>query len=387
MGGKQPRTTALDPSDVSTVAVCLMRLRQPQYQLRLCVPRHAPPRPPGNGELLPILLLIGNGSLGLSRSVALYMGRVSEDDTMPSQTEIRQQVTQQIIAALEQNLLPWRRPWRATVGGSQPGRHSNVASRKAYQGVNPLLLELHAMQHGLTSRWWGTFSMWKSLGCNIRKRPPNIEEGHWGCRVVFWKPLTRTVTDEQTGDEEDERRFVLRTFTLFCARSRAMAEAFQVHEDKSQPHAEPDFQPAEELIAATGAELRFGGDRAYYHRKGDFIMLPPRATFDPLGAFYETAIHELAHFSEVRTGWDFAKNGYALGELVAEIASCYVAAELGIPQGEGLGNHAAYLRNWLDALRNDRNFIFTAAKQASKVTDFLLGFVKKPEPEAAGAMP
>jgi antirestriction protein ArdC len=77
---------------------------------------------------------------------------------MPSQTELRRKVTRQIVAALEQNLLPWRRPWRATVGGSPPRRHSNVASRRAYQGVNSLLLELHAMQHGLTSRCWGTFS-------------------------------------------------------------------------------------------------------------------------------------------------------------------------------------------------------------------------------------
>ncbi len=159
-----------------------------------------------------------------------------------------------------------------------------------------------------------------------------------------------------------------------------------MHEDEGQTDAQPDFAPAEELIAATGAEIRYGGDRAYYCRKGDFIMLPPKATFDPPGAFYETVGHELAHWAESRTGWDDRKQGYALGELVAEIASCYVAAELGIPQGEGLGNHAAYLRNWLDALKNDRNFIFTAAKQASKVTDFLLGFVKKPEPEAAGSL-
>jgi antirestriction protein ArdC len=93
-----------------------------------------------------------------------------------------------------------------------------------------------------------------------------------------------------------------------------------------------------------------------------------------------------AHWAESRTGWDDRKQGYALGELAAEIASCYVSAELGIPQGEDLGNHASYLRSWLDAMRGDRNFIFQAAKQASKVTDFLLGFVKKPEPEAAGAM-
>ena len=64
---------------------------------------------------------------------------------MPTQSEIRQQVTQQIVAALESDLLPWRRPWRAP-GGFQPARHSNVASRKPYQGVNPLLLELHSLR-------------------------------------------------------------------------------------------------------------------------------------------------------------------------------------------------------------------------------------------------
>ena len=113
---------------------------------------------------------------------------------MPSQTEIRQQVTQQIIAALEQNLLPWRRPWRATTASaSQPGRHSNVASRKPYQGVNPILLDLHAMQHGLLSRWWGTFPMWKSLGCDIKKRPPNVEQGCWGFHSIQFCPLVDTI--------------------------------------------------------------------------------------------------------------------------------------------------------------------------------------------------
>ena len=63
--------------------------------------------------------------------------------------------------------------------------------------------------------------MWKSLGCNIKKRPPNIEDGHWGCRVVFWKPLTRKITDDPIADEEEEeRRFVLRTFVVFCRPGR-----------------------------------------------------------------------------------------------------------------------------------------------------------------------
>ena len=67
------------------------------------------------------------------------------------------------------------------------------------------------------------------------------------------------------------------------------------------------------------------------------------------------------------------KHGYALGELVAEIATCYVGQELGIPQGESLGNHVAYVKNWLEALKRDRNYVFKAAKQASRTTDFFWG--------------
>jgi len=319
---------------------------------------------------------------------------------MPSQSQIRDEVTARIIDALEAEVLPWRRPWRTTLGGSQPGRHSNIASRKAYQGVNPILLELHAMRLGLLSRNWGTFAQWHNLGCRVCKRPAGVEAGQWGAKVVFWKPIAKTVVDDQTGDENEERFFMLKSFCVFAADQVEgdAAAAFQVSKDEGQTtDAQPDFAPAEELMIASGADIRYGGDRAYYrrptpagsfphHSEGDFIVLPPRATFDPPGAFYETAIHELAHWSEVRTGWDHDKEGYALGELAAEIGSCYVSAELGIPQGEGLGNHAAYLRNWLESLKNDRNYIFRASRQASKVTDLLLGLVKKPEPEVVGAL-
>ena len=287
----------------------------------------------------------------------------------------------------------------AGVRGRQPaGKAQQRRLQASLPGGQPSPARLHALRLGLLSRWWGTWLAWKSLGCNIRKRPQNVEEGHWGARVVFWKPIAKTVVDEQTGEEEERSGFVLRAFTVFSADQAEgeAAEKYQVHEVEGQPCAQPDFAPAEELIVGSKADIRYGGDRAFYrrptpagtfphHHEGDYIVLPPKATFDLQGAFYETAIHEFAHWSEVRTGWDDRTQGYALGELAAEIASCYVAAELGIPQGEGLGNHAAYLRSWLEALRNDRNFIFKAAKQASKVTDFLLGFVKQPEPEAVGA--
>ena len=78
---------------------------------------------------------------------------------MQNQTQIRQQITQQIISALEQDLVPWRRPWSVS---KNVGRPANVLSKRAYNGINPLLLELHALEHGFQSKWWGTFEQWKN---------------------------------------------------------------------------------------------------------------------------------------------------------------------------------------------------------------------------------
>ena len=100
--------------------------------------------------------------------------------------------------------------------------------------------------------------MWKSLGCNIRKRPQNVQEGCWGCRIVFYKPVTKTVVDDQTGDEDEEKFFVLRTFTGFRADQvdGDAAEELRADRHEGQTDAQPDFQPAEELILATGADIR-----------------------------------------------------------------------------------------------------------------------------------
>ena len=73
-----------------------------------------------------------------------------------------------------------------------------------------------------------------------------------------------------------------------------------------------------------------------------------------------------------------------MGELVAELAASMLSAELGVPQGESLENHAAYLKHWMDAIKADSSFIFKASTQASKVADFLLSHVQQeaatPEP-------
>lgn len=301
---------------------------------------------------------------------------------MATNTKIRQDITAKIVASLEQNLRPWRRPWSQS---RNTGRAANVVSKRAYSGINPLILELHRMGHGLGSRFYGTFDQWRELGCMVKKRPDHVGPGHWGARIVFYSPIKKPRIDKDTGELTEDRFFVMRTYTVFNADQVEGADKWQATTIENT-EAVPDFVPAEELIAATQADIRHGGDHAFYNRTQDFIQVPPKTRFDPPGAYYETLLHELAHWSEHRVGWDSEQAGYAMNELVAEIASSFLATELGVPQGESLANHASYLKHWLDAMKGDASFIFRASTQASKVADFLLGLVAAEEPTTEPAI-
>lgn len=224
----------------------------------------------------------------------------------------------------------------------------------------------------------------------VKKRPDHVPKGKWGTQIVFYKPITKTVVNNDTGDEEEEEeRFsLLRTYTVF---NLDQVEGDSLDKFRPQEDAEPEFdkygfEKAEELITACDVDLRHGGDQAFYrrpdpeeawpeHDDGDYIQMPVKSAFHLPTDYYEVLFHELAHWSEIRTGWDHEKHGYAMGELVAEIAACYVSAEVGMPLVHDIDNTASYVKSWLEKMNDDPSFIFKASTQASKVTDFLLGLL------------
>ena len=313
---------------------------------------------------------------------------IERDQPMPSQKQIREDITAKIIEALEKGVRPWQRPWTVS---PNTGRPKSLAGH-IYHGINPLLLEMHNLRFGLRSRWWGTFRAWSNLACTVKKRPSDVEPGNWGCRIVLFRPITKTIVDKATGQEEEHDFYMMRYFTVFSADQveGKVAERLQVKDEPVEGVVLPDYGPAEELIAATGADIRHGGDRAYYcrpmpegtwpnHTDGDYIRIPPKHRYVKSGCYYETLAHELCHWSELRTGWNDTKEGYPAGELAAEIGATYLCSELGVPCGEDLANHAAYLQSWLSAMKADPSYIFKASTQASKATDYLLSLVKKEE--------
>jgi antirestriction protein ArdC len=126
------------------------------------------------------------------------------------------------------------------------------------------------------------------------------------------------------------------------------------------------------LIAATGADFRIGGARAYYNTAGDFVQVPPRAAyFEPIN-WHRTAFHELGHWTGQvsRLNRDhsgsFGSKSYAREELVAEMAGAFVCASLGIVPTV---RHADYIGSWLEVLREDNRAVVRAASAASKAAD------------------
>jgi len=149
---------------------------------------------------------------------------------------------------------------------------------------------------------------------------------------------------------------------------------------KAEPPALPPaarIERADRFFAATCAEIRHGGTRAYYAEGPDYVQIPPFETFVDAESHAATLAHELTHWTkhEKRLARDMGRirwgdEGYAKEELVAELGSAFLCADLEITP-EVREDHAAYIGDWLKALQDDKRLIFSAAAHAQRAADYL----------------
>lgn len=276
-----------------------------------------------------------------------------------------ERITETIINAIETGKATgdgWRMPWH-----SAGGRPVNVASGKAYRGINTLVLWSEAQARGFSSALWGTLRQWNEKGARVRK-------GEKSSLVVFWKDLP-TKKDEEG---ENGRRFVLKTSLAFNA---AQVEGFDAPAEPGPmgPHMPHSQTPAEDLAYAARVDLRLEGTRAFYHPILDYVQIPEPSDFYSRDAFQATLLHECAHWSGHKSrlarefGKRFGDQAYAFEELVAELSAAFLCADLGVAN-QPRADHAEYIANWLQVLRGDSRAIFTAASAAARAADYLLSF-------------
>ncbi len=280
---------------------------------------------------------------------------------MPTQTEIRQSITDRLVAALRSGSnIPWRRPWRL-VGPRFPTNH---VTGRAYNGINVLTLWLAAQEKNYPLDLWASYSQWASIGAQVKK-------GEKSERIVYYSPIKKHVKDDE-GTERLESFPLLKTWSVFNIAQVDGEAVEKFHQQSSDKFDEPNREEFDRVVAATGAEIRYGGDRALYYRlPQDYIQVPFEDQFETFSSFAEVVSHELLHWTEHRVGWD---EEYAFSELRAEIGACFLTVATGIPDSGDLTHHAKYLESWLTALQNDSRYLFRAASAASKGVDFILSF-------------
>ena len=290
------------------------------------------------------------------------------------QPSLYSQVTDRIIAELEQGIVPWVQPWGSGEGSAGLGLPRNARTAKAYSGINILLLWDAVIRGGYASQSWLTFKQALELGGCVRKG----EKGWTVCYADSFIPKDEKERASKDGGDPQAVPF-LKRYTVFNV---AQCDGLP---DSVSPPPTPDHERelvprAEALIAATGASFQTGGEIACYIPKLDAIRVPPQTAFHDQINYYRTVFHELGHWTGHATRLarnltvKFASDGYAREELVAELATAFVCASLGIVPTV---RHADYLGNWLQVLKKDARAIFKAASMASKACDYILAFEQR----------
>ncbi|MBN2752339.1 MAG: DUF1738 domain-containing protein, partial [Rhodospirillaceae bacterium] len=289
----------------------------------------------------------------------------------------RNEVVQEIIQRIEAGTAPWQKPWKPNELGARP---FNPTSGKPYRGINDIVLSLK----DYSDPRWMTFRQASDLDLKIRKgsKATTIEYWQWSERVARVDASGKPVLDAEGLQRYDDMR--LDRPRVFYAK---VFNGTQIDGLEPWVAPAPSFNPverAEVLIDRAGVPVIYDQrDRAFYSPWADEIHLNPRSDFKDAPAFYETILHELGHATghETRLGRDFGpkgSEGYAREELRAEIASYMLARDLGI--GFDPSNHAAYVENWLKALKEDKNEIFHAARDAETIKTWVM------EPEQRQAL-
>lgn len=334
-----------------------------------------------------------------------------------------QEVTNEIIKAIEEGTTPWQQGWDSKVGAAIAAVPINGKTGRPYYKDNLIRLSIVMQQHGNSKdpRFF-TFNQAKDMGYSVKKGAKStlIRMGFYADKDLEGNELP-----------EEEKHWTNRYYRVFHASDCCQGMTYVKDEDGKQIYAPaydregkpvlvegkdkngntvmvpkmepvikyepiPEYVPkaegythddqielAEAMLKRSGAKIfNDQADRAFYRPSADEIHLPAQEAFPDIADYYATALHELGHWTGHssrlnRLGMgsvDYGSPTYAKEELRAELASTFLSADLGIPMNTQ--NHAAYIGSWLKALKEDKTEIFKAANDASKIAKYLENYVR-----------
>lgn len=275
--------------------------------------------------------------------------------------DVYQLVTDRIITALNEKIVPWRKSW------TDSGIPRNLVTKRTYSGVNLLLLNIMGFEHNL----FLTFKQVKTLGGSIIKGEKSIP-------VVFTKMNEKEV--EKNGEKVIEKKSMLRYYNVFnISQVKGLPNEFIPNEQGS------DNKEIFECTAIVDGmqnkpKIEHRQQEAYYLPSKDIINMPRLKSFKASEDYYATLFHELIHSTghtsrlnrdEVMKTDGYGKDKYAQEELVGELGACYLRSLCGLDVND-MSESASYINGWLTVLKGDKRFIFKAATKAQQAVNYII---------------
>ncbi len=296
---------------------------------------------------------------------------------MPKLNKLREQIVNTFLDALNKNKIPWHQEWSVMPA-------VNAVTNKEYNGINSFWLGFVAGARGYKDPRWCTFKQANDNGWKVKK-------GEKGTRVEFWSMYDTEEKTILTPFFVEELKQKL-TPEEFQKRVKPLSNIYTVF-NGSQIEGIPEIkiiQPyintneliscRDKLLSNMQLDFKEGGNRAFYSPFEDSITMPPIEQFKSTYGYMSVLLHESAHATGAKSRLNRDLNGmfggekYAKEELRAEIASAFTSQVTGIKyeQSPEMENHTAYIQSWISVLKNNPNELFSAIKDAEKISDYLI---------------
>ena len=333
---------------------------------------------------------------------------------MATSRDMYQEITDNVIDALEKGTIPWEKPWSLNGDRKQP---RSVSTGKVYQGINWIMLGPWMFGASHSSPWWMTFKQAQKLcikewikytdsNGKTRSKPVYHDESRRGVRkgeksypIVHWSFIDgkHPAGHPKAGQLTGRKIPILRHFSAFnldqCDMPDEVVERLAKRLDRlageekqsgttlTGEAVEAAKVTADKYISREGIKFNDAGSLACYSPMADIITMPEVKTFTGAEEYLATLLHECVHSTgiEKRLKRGIEKNGskgsesYAREELVAELGSAFAAARLGINMPTVNDNRNAYIANWIAVLENDKKALIWAAGRAEKATNLIIG--------------
>jgi antirestriction protein ArdC len=301
--------------------------------------------------------------------------------------DIYEMITNEVIKKMEGGEIIWRQPW---VAATVP---QNAVTGYRYRGWNPFLLNMVCVVKGYKRPYFLTYLQAQEQGGHIRAKETGI-------RIVKWLPYedtTRTIRgiDPQTGAEtfKHPQRMAPKCHTVFNIEQTEGVELPLTMESIVRTEVEK-IAACDALIAGMpdAPQIFHEGNEAFYLPSTDSIYMPRQQQFFTDHSYYATLFHELSHATGHTSRLNrselmdpnarFGTTIYSKEELTAELSASYLCGVTGIEK-DIIDNSAAYIRGWMQKLKQDKKLLLNAANLAQASADFIQNISKQSPADSA----